>query len=78
VAVEEGIRRDTPEHRLDAPLDLLPIKPHVTSTVPSRGAFSTISSKRRAHHISGNTLLSWNTVMTPAPVMPASTRRLTS
>jgi hypothetical protein len=78
VDVEDGIGRDTPEHRLDVPLDLLPIKPPIMSTVPTRGAFGTISSKRHARCISGSTLHSWNTVMTLAPVTPVSTRCLTA
>jgi hypothetical protein len=57
VNVEDGVGRDTPERRLDAPLDLL-IKPPITSTVPSRGALGTISSKRRARRISGSTFRS--------------------
>jgi hypothetical protein len=76
VGVKDGVGRDTPEHRLDAPLDLLTIKPPITSMVPSRDAFGTISSRRCARRISGSTLLSWNAVMSPAPVTPASTRRL--
>jgi hypothetical protein len=72
VDVEDGVRRDTPEGRLDAPLDLLPIKPPMMSTVPSRGALGTILSNQRS------TLHSWNAAITPAPVMPASTKRLTA
>jgi hypothetical protein len=46
------------------------------STVPSRGTFGTIFFERRARRISGSTLRSWNAVMTPAPVTPASAKRL--
>jgi hypothetical protein len=66
VDVKDGVRRDNPERRLDAPLDLLPIKPPVTSMVPLRGALGTTSSKWRAHRISGSTLCSWNAAMTLA------------
>jgi hypothetical protein len=44
VDVEDDVGRDTPEGQLDAPLDLLLIKPPVTSMVPLRGALGTILS----------------------------------
>jgi hypothetical protein len=67
VDVEDDIRRDNLERQLGAPLDLLPIKSPIMSTVPSRGMLGTILSRRRARRISGCTLRTWNAVMTPAP-----------
>jgi hypothetical protein len=78
VDIEGSVGRNTLEHRLDVLLDLLMIKLPITKTVPSRGTFGTISFRRRAHRISGSTLLSWNMAMTPAPVTSSFTRRLTA
>ena len=76
--VKHGVIGGDPERQPDALLDLLVAELPWSDTVPSRDAPRTISSKLRAHRISGSTLRVWNTAMTPAPVTPTFTKRLTA